>query len=96
MTAQHYHVFVSYSRKDEQIVTPIVQLMRVVGASTFQDRDSIEPGRPWRDIVFTAIEEAYLVIVFWSQHSSKSEEVRKEWTRGFESGKKVVPIDQRP
>jgi hypothetical protein len=90
-TEQHL-VFVSYSHKDESIVTPIVLLIRVVAASTFQDRDSIEPGQKWREVLFTTIDLANLIIVFWSQNSANSKEVRKEWTQAINSRKKVVPV----
>ena len=86
------HVFVSYSRADRPLVTPIVQVIRAVGVEVFQDVDSIPPGKRWRPVVEETIESADIVLVFWCVHSQCSHEVRKEWQRALDLGKDIVPV----
>jgi TIR domain len=72
-------IFVSYSHQDGSLVKPVVGLLRATDDIVFQDVDSIKPGRRWRGQIEEAIYAAYLVIVFWCYHSSKSAEVRAEY-----------------
>lgn len=85
-------VFVSYSRRDEQIVTPIVQIMRAVGMGVFQDIDSIPFGKRWRPVIELSIQRATVVVVFWCDHARGSVEVRKEWEQAIRDDKSVVPM----
>lgn len=86
------HVFVSYSRVDQPLVTPIVHLLRSVGPTVFQDIDSIPHGKRWRPVIEESIDAADVVLVFWCEHSSRSTEVRWEWTNAAHADKDVVPI----
>jgi TIR domain-containing protein len=92
VSARKYAVFVSYSRRDKPIVSAAVQLMRAVGATTFQDVDSIPPGDIWREVIFTTIKSARSVIVFWSRNSAASAAVRAEWTQGVHLNKRIIPV----
>jgi hypothetical protein len=85
-------LFVSYSRKDVKKVRPVVELMRVSGGKVFRDEDSIPPGKRWRDLLVKAVEAANIVVVFWSQYSSKSEEVSEEFALAVKLGKDIVPV----
>jgi hypothetical protein len=91
-------LFVSYSRKDKEIVTPVVKLMRLGDAPVFQDLDGIEPGKKWRLELSDSIAKASKIVVFWCSHSSKSKEVAKEWKEAKELGKDIVPalMDSTP
>lgn len=86
------HVFVSYSRRDACIVTPIVQIMRAVGVGVFHDIDSIPFGKRWRPVIEDSIHNATIVLVFWCAHSCESVEVRKEWELAIHAEKAVVPV----
>jgi hypothetical protein len=92
VNARTYAVFVSYSRLDEPIVSAAVRLMRAVGAETFQDTDSIQPGEIWREVIFTTIESASSIIVFWSRNSAVSAAVRVEWMQGAYLNKRIIPV----
>ena len=92
------HIFVSYSRVDESLVTPIVHVMRAIGVGVFQDIDSIPYGKRWRPVIEKTIDQAQVVLVFWCEHSQKSDEVRNEWRRAVQADKDVVPalLDDTP
>lgn len=98
MNRSKTRVFISYSRADEALVTPIVKLMRAIGNSVFQDVDSIQPGMKWRTVIEESIDNALIVLVFWCSHSKKSLEVRKEWERAIMMNKDIVPalLDDTP
>lgn len=91
-------VFVSYSRADQALVTPIVQILRAVGGAVFHDLDSIPPGRRWRPVIEDSIDHAAVVLVFWCDHARTSDEVRQEWQRAIRAGKAVIPtlLDDTP
>lgn len=85
-------IFVSYSRFDQPLVTPIVQVIRAVGGGVFQDVDTIAPGKRWRAVIEDSIERASIVLVFWCAHACASKEVRAEWEQAARAGKDIVPI----
>src|SRR4051812_39818513 len=92
ITEIQYHVFISYSRADQAFVTPIVQVIRAAGVSTFQDVDSIPYGKRWRPIIENSIENASLVMVFWCKHSSQSKEVHVECKQALIASKDIIPV----
>lgn len=91
-------IFVSYSRLDQLLVTPIVQVIRAIGGSVFQDVDSIPPGKRWRPVIEESLDRASIVLVFWCAHSRSSKEVRAEWEQAILATKVVVPtrLDDTP
>src|SRR5438309_3808416 len=86
------NVFVSYSHDDAVLVTPIVKLLRVNKALVFQDLDSIELGKKWREQAGRALAEAHLVVLFWCVHSSHSGEVESEYRSALKTGKDLLPV----
>ena len=98
MTNAQRQIFVSYSRRDAELIGPIVKLLRTTGTKIFRDEDSIEPGEEWRVAISESIEDARSVLVFWCEHSSESTEVRREWRQAVDAGKRVIPVmlDETP
>lgn len=97
------YAFVSYSRHDASIVTPIVLLLRAAIAGVpsasgqpwdlvFQDTDSIAPGASWREKLLKAIESSERMFVFWCKHSAASEEVLSEYRTAQYLAKTIVPV----
>ncbi|MEO8038736.1 MAG: toll/interleukin-1 receptor domain-containing protein [Betaproteobacteria bacterium] len=97
------HVFVSYSRSDAALVTPIVRLLRTAIAGipslegkywevVFQDTDGIPPGALWKEHIDDAIADAQRMFVFWCTHSSRSGQVRREYELALRLEKGVVPV----
>lgn len=84
--------FISYSHIDEEFIEPVVQLLRATGAPLFRDRDEIRPGQKWRAELHKHLQQADVIVVFWSKHASTSVEVEAEWRRAVELGKDVIPV----
>jgi hypothetical protein len=62
-------VFVSYSGQDETPVAPITAALRRRFQAVFDYRDggeSIEPGRPWMDEIFTKLDRSAVAVVILS------------------------------
>jgi hypothetical protein len=87
-----HRIFVSYSRKDSAIVTPLVHLLRLGGSGVFRDVDHILPGIKWRAVLIGAVESCELLVLFWCCHSSRSVEVEKEYKQALTSGKLLAPV----
>jgi hypothetical protein len=90
--AQSTYVFVSYSHADTSLVAPVVRLLRVNKSLVFQDIDSIQAGRRWRNAIAQSLAESHLVVVFWCSHASRSKEVAKEWKAAIEQEKDLLPL----
>lgn len=84
-------VFVSYSRKDSDLVQPLVSILRGVGASVAIDV-AITPGSKWRTVIVNAIEACDAVLLFWCEHAAYSGEVAREWQHALKLGKSIIPI----
>jgi hypothetical protein len=88
-----YHsLFVSYSRADEALMVPVVDLLRLTDAVVFRDKDGIRAGDRWRQTIDQAIDECTECLVFWCEHAACSEEVAREIGRANRLGKRIVPI----
>jgi hypothetical protein len=92
MHSESTNVFVSYSRADVSLVSPVVKLLRVNKSLVFQDIDSIQPGKRWQGEIAKALTESHLVVVFWCDHASRSDEVSKEWKAAIDQNKELLPL----
>ena len=92
MATQSTTVFVSYSHADASLVAPVVKLLRVNKSLIFQDIDDIQPGKKWRSEIGKGLAESHLVVVFWCQHASRSEEVSNEWKAAIQQQKDLLPL----
>lgn len=89
---ESHFLFVSYSRDDESLIVPIVDLLRLTDTRVFRDRDSIRPGEEWRTVIQDAIHQSTECLVFWCVHSATSSEVRREMELAFQLRKRMIPI----
>jgi hypothetical protein len=92
MPSESTNVFVSYSRADVLLVSPVVKLLRTNRSLVFQDIDSIQPGKRWQGEIAEALAESQLVVVFWCTHASQSNAVSKEWQAAIEQKKDLLPL----
>src|SRR5215467_9324354 len=90
--SENTNVFVSYSHADASLVAPVIKLLHVNKSLVFQDIDDIQPGRRWRSEIAKALVESHLVVVFWCDHASRSNEVSKEWKAAIELEKDLLPL----
>lgn len=83
-----HDIFISYSRKDKDIIEPVVKLIRaLIKDRVFQDVDNIIAGKKWEPQLMQAIINCKIVIVFWCEHSLKSANVRKEYKFAIQNKK---------
>ena len=91
-TSESTNVFVSYSRADAALVSPVVKLLRVNKSFVFQDIDHIQPGKRWQGEIAKALTESNLVVVFWCTHANRSNAVSQEWQAAIEQKKDLLPL----
>jgi hypothetical protein len=72
-------IFISYSRKDTEVVKVYKLVQEAVGNIAFKDTDSIRAGENWRSALALAIDQADIFQLFWSENSAQSENVHNEW-----------------
>jgi hypothetical protein len=90
MTARH--IFVSYSRRDRDVVKALTSFIKLGGATVFRDEDSIEPGEEWAKVLKDSIKASEWIVLFWSANAATSDFVTAEWALGVYFEKKVAPI----
>ena len=79
-------VFVSYATEDRERVAPVVRALQARGMEVFWDRGSVLPGQRWDDVVADALDQADVVVAFWSHAAFASEAVRVEAEEGMRRG----------
>jgi TPR repeat protein len=83
-------IFFSYSSKDRERVRPAQEALTGLGYDVFWDQE-VPPGQDWDTWIRGHLESSRCVIVFWSQNSISSGNVRHEATRAAEQGI-LIPI----
>lgn len=91
----HSDIFVSYSRKDEDVVVNFCRLFNAQNWSVWRDKEQIEYGEEFPNEIRQAINNCKVVVYFSSEDSNKSEYVEKEIQYANNNGKKIVPIRLR-
>ena len=87
------YVFMSYSRKDEEIMRYIAKFIRTQGLKVWVDNEKLIPGTPiWEDEVEKAIKSAAAILVILSPESKNSEWVRRETSLADQHHKRVFPV----
>ena len=73
------HVFVSYVRENQDIVTRLCDDLRRNSVEVWFDRDEIEPGTFWEDTIRRAISEGdFFIACFSMEYNSRYETVMNE------------------
>lgn len=90
--SESHVLFVSYSQRDEGLVAPLVDLLRLTDTRVFRDRDGVRAGARWRDTIEEAIRNSTECLVFWCAHASSSPEVAREVSLALRLGKTMVPV----
>ena len=71
-------VFISYSRRDIDVVEEIVSQLEAEGIEVWLDREDIKPGQQWRRQIVEGIDTAEAFILNLSPNSGASDNVLKE------------------
>src|SRR5574341_63795 len=90
------HIFVSYSRRDQEIVDSFVGMMESAGISVWIDREKIQAGRLWRTQIVQAIDTCDGFVLLLSTNSVTSDNVRTEIDLAHDSGRSIFVILLEP
>jgi hypothetical protein len=88
-----HHVFISYSRRDADLVRHLVRDLRADGLLVWVDEEGLEPGTPeWGAAIGDAIERAGSVVAVLSPDAEKSPWVGRELNHAEKFGVRIIPI----
>ena len=87
-----YDVFISYSRKDSQIVNQFVSKLTNAGYKVWIDKKGISGGDTFQSKIVDAIDNSSIVLFFSSAESNASQRVIDEICYAQSSNKTIIPI----
>jgi hypothetical protein len=87
-------VFVSYSRHDEALVTPLAGLLGAAADDAiFFDITSLKPGNLWKNEIENALQASAVFVLCWCCESQRSQFVQHEIRLALQGKKRrVVPV----
>lgn len=88
----NHDIFISYSRKDSNIVDEFVNRLEAEGFRVWIDRDGIESGDAFKKVIVKAIKESSIVAFFSSEYSNSSPWTAKEINIAVHHDKPIIPI----
>jgi vacuolar-type H+-ATPase subunit E/Vma4 len=87
------HVFISYSRQDDNVMQSVVAFLQKKGLKIWLDKKEIPPGSPiWEIEIEKAIKETGAVVVLLSPDSNNSVWVRRELNFAEAHKKRIYPV----
>lgn len=87
------HIFISYSRRDDEVMRKIAFFLRDQGFKVWVDNEKLVSGTPaWEESIENAIKNAFAVIVVLSPEAKSSEWVRREIACADQYQKRVFPV----
>ena len=86
-------IFISYSRYDEEIVFPFInRIERELGPVCWIDKQGIESGSQFENVIVSAIEDSKVVLFMLSDKSIDSKWTQREVLYAEDEGKRIVPV----
>ena len=89
-------IFVSYSRRDLEIVDSIVEEIEAAGIGVWIDREDIKAGKTWRVQIVEAIATCDAFVLMLSSNSAASDNVRREIDLAQDAGCAVFILKLDP
>ena len=80
---QFKRIFISYAHADAEFVKGLALAYKFQGVDYFYDRDNINAGDIYEELIYEYIDSADLFILCWSQNAAASEYVDKERRRAL-------------
>ena len=84
--------FISYSRRDGELVRQIVDALHTVGIDPWFDLEDIKPATKWKQEIFLAIEACHNFVFVISPDSINSVYCQAELERAVKHNKRLIPI----
>lgn len=85
-------VFVSYSRRDGEVVYPMVAEVEAGGRQVWIDKDEIQAGGNWAGMIVRAIRDSDTFCLMCSAESFQSDNVRREIYIADKYKRKLLPV----
>lgn len=86
------HIFISYSRKDIEVATKIVEALSENELETWIDWKDIPKAEEWLQEIYRGIEAAEAFLFLVSPDSIASKICNEELEHAVENGKRILPI----
>ncbi|MEP7285312.1 MAG: SUMF1/EgtB/PvdO family nonheme iron enzyme [Chloroflexota bacterium] len=86
------HIFVSYSRTDEDFARKLAEALSELGADIWIDVDDIPVGLNWSTAIQEGLDRSELMILIISPESMASTQVAKEWQFYLDEAKPILPV----
>lgn len=92
MSDNKHDIFISYSRKDSEIVYQVVQKLESAGFSIWIDKNGVESGDAFKGVIVKAIENCRAVVFFSSITANSSPWITKEISVAIYEKKRIIPV----
>lgn len=90
------HTFISYSRRDTELVDNFVSHLQKAGLDIWLDREDIKAGNSWRVQIVEAIDDCDAFVLMLSGNSGASTNVHKEVILAQDSKKTIFIVMLEP
>ena len=90
------HIFISYSRRDEEFVRKLATSLSELGANVWIDVEDIPAGMKWSSAIQQGLRESQIMLVILSPDSTASTNVEDEWQDFLDNRKPIIPVLWRP
>ena len=85
-------IFISYSRKDSDIVKQIYEWLEKAGYKCWMDINGMFSGISYKKVIVDAIKRSKVLLFMSSENSNKSRNVVSEVSIAMEYEKKIIPV----
>lgn len=85
-------VFISYSRRDVELVQELERGLRQVGVRVWCDDKQLLAGQQWPTVLGKALEDCDCLVLVWSEHAAASAHVEREWNAAIALKKVILPF----
>lgn len=89
------HVFVSYSRQDQDFVDRLAQKIDATGITAWVDREAIRGGSQWRAAITQAIRDCAAFLAVLSPSCTTSTNVGRELELAADHERAIIPVIYR-
>ena len=85
-----------FSSKDEAVAREVVEALEASGLQCWISLRDVLPGQNYQEAIVQALESASGIVFLFSEHSNKSQEIRKELSIGGSINIPVFPLRLSP
>ena len=90
------HIFICFSSKDEAVAREVIEFLESQGIACWVSFRDVPTGQNYQENIVHAIEAAWGIVFLFSEHSSKSGEIKKELSIGGSIDVPVFPLRLSP